>query len=78
MMDYFSRGPLKHLQIKGEFCNWNQKSEGDKIYVEFLKVFLHPPPPLEGKSIIRKVEFIILKMIILSIQKRTCENYLFH
>jgi len=30
---------------------------------ELLKVFLHPPPPLERESIIRKVEYTVLKMI---------------
>jgi hypothetical protein len=37
--------------------------------MEILKVFLHPPPPLEGESILREVGFTIPKMILLSTEK---------
>jgi len=45
--------------------------------VELLKVFLHPPPPLERESFIRIVELRIHQIYLLSIQKRDCEKYLF-
>jgi hypothetical protein len=36
---------------------------------EILKVFLHPPPPLEGKSFVRTVKSTVAKATILSIAK---------
>ena len=43
---------------------------------EILKVFLHPPPPLERESFIRTLELTIPKVTTLSIPKQDCENYL--
>jgi len=45
--------------------------------VELLKVFLHPPPPLEREIPIRIVKLTIPKVTTLSIKKGDCENYLF-
>jgi hypothetical protein len=51
--------------------------QGLKILIgKTLKVFLHPPPPLEREGFIRIVELTIPKVTTLSIQKRNCENYL--
>jgi hypothetical protein len=44
---------------------------------EFLKVFPHPPPPLERESFVRTLEPRIHQKYLLSIQKRDCEKYLF-
>jgi hypothetical protein len=44
--------------------------------VGLLKVFLHPPPPLEREGLVRIVWLVAHKMNLLSIQKRDCENYL--
>jgi hypothetical protein len=49
---------------------WIQISEGKMQYqLQILKVFLHPPPPLERESILREVGFTIPKMIFLSMEK---------
>jgi len=37
--------------------------------VEFLKVFLHLPPPLERERFMRIVETTVSKSVVLSIQK---------
>jgi len=37
--------------------------------VEFLKVFLHPPPPLERENFIRIVDTTVSKLVALSIPK---------
>jgi hypothetical protein len=37
--------------------------------MELLKVFLHPPPPLERESILGEVGFTIPTMIFLSREK---------
>jgi hypothetical protein len=51
--------------------------QGLKILIgKTLKVFLHPPPPLERESFVEAVGFIIQRLGVLSIQKRDCENNL--
>jgi len=44
---------------------------------EILKVFVHSPPPLQRRGILRIVGLRISEVTTLSIQKRDCENYLF-
>jgi hypothetical protein len=44
--------------------------DGDSRFrMKILKVFLHPPPPLERESILREVGLTIPKMILLSMEK---------
>ena len=45
--------------------------------VEFLKVFLHPPPPLGREGFVKVVHLVRHKTNPLSMPKRDCENYLF-
>jgi hypothetical protein len=44
---------------------------------KLLKVFLHPPPPLERESLVEAIGLRIQKLDVLSIQKRDCEKNLF-
>jgi hypothetical protein len=48
--------------------------------VSLLKVFLHPPPPLEREGFVKVVHLVHLvrhKTNPLSMPKRDCEKYLF-
>jgi hypothetical protein len=47
---------------------------------KILKVFLHPPPPLERESFVKVIHLVHLvrhKTNPLSMSKSACENYLF-
>jgi hypothetical protein len=54
------------------------QEENSKLYERVLKVFLHLPPPLERENLMRIVDTRVSKIVVLSIQKSECENYLFH
>ena len=45
------------------------QEENSKLYERLLKVFLHPPPPLERESVVRSVGLTVLEVTILSIAK---------
>jgi hypothetical protein len=45
--------------------------------VSLLKVFLHPPPPLEREGFFKVVHLVRHKTNPLSMPKRDCEKYLF-
>jgi len=45
------------------------QEENSNFIVELLKVFLHPPPPLEREGFVKVVCLIINKMNLLSILK---------
>ena len=44
---------------------------------KILKVFLHPPPPLERESFVEVADFMIQEMNLLSTKKLDCEKNLF-
>ena len=45
--------------------------------MQFLKLFLDPPPPSERETLVKAVELIIREKNLLSTLKSDCENYFF-
>jgi hypothetical protein len=65
----FSGRPLKYPQRSDRDTDLNFR-RGLKILIgETLKVFLHPPPPLERESFMRIDETKVSEMVALSIPK---------
>jgi len=72
-LDFLSFGPTfkafkseRKFQVPG---GTDFQEENCKLYERFLKVSLHPPPPLERESLIRIVEITLSKVVVLSILK---------
>ena len=45
--------------------------------MQFLKLFINPPPPSERETFVKAGELIIQEKSLLSTLKRDCENYFF-
>jgi hypothetical protein len=69
---FFFGGPLKHLSQNGDsnlLVELTFKRRILSCIEDFLKVFFHPPPPMERESFMRIVERTVSRIVVLSIVK---------
>jgi hypothetical protein len=77
---FFSRQVFKTLKSERRFQvadGADFEEENSKLCEKFLKVFLHPPPPLERENLLGLFNERYQKGAFCQYLRRNCEKYLF-